>query len=322
MEVNRKAVAAACLALAGGTALGACSASTGNAAPNTTIGPAAKNALGTYSAAGDGSFAQPHTISQPSPNGQLGSNVTVTQPLIVRTGYVTIEDNKTIISKVFDEVSADANKLKGFVSSSSTSSAGDAGGATLVVRVPSDQFGMLVFEVGNLGKVQSQSETGQDVTGESIDMQARLANLESEEAALRALVEKATTVSAILDVQNQLFNVEGEIEQLTAQENSLVNQATYATLTVTIEPAPARHVLPARPNAVNRAFKTALHNTAVAARSVVYALGWAFPGLVLLVIGLFAVRFARRSRRLQPAVAAAAGSSSPGGTGSPGDAAD
>ena len=285
------AIAFTSLVLVGGSALAGCAGASNSAthsmAPETTIAARAQSTAGLPGSFGGGKGAA---------GGSIGQLVSPSQPLIIRTGTVTLGAAKSHIVNVFNDVSGAANTLGGFVASSSSNSASDTDGASLVVRVPSDRFGDLVTRVDGFGKDEAQSENGNDVTGESINLTARIDNLTSEEAALRALLKHTGTITSILDVQNQLFSVEGEIEQLTAQQGSLLNQVTYATLTVTIAPLAAAP--PAKPkpaNSVSRAAKLAVHNSAVAVRSIVLALGWAFPALVIGIVALIAWRLRRRT---------------------------
>jgi hypothetical protein len=195
--------------------------------------------------------------------------------------------------RTFNEVSAQVVGMGGFVSSSSTSGSTLA---SLVLRVPSDNFSRLVTEVSGDGHAVAEQLNGQDVTGESINLRARIINLTTEEASLRSLMTRAGSIPAILAVQDQLFSVEGEIEQLTAQESSLVNQASYATLALALQSAAVASHL-AKPGAFSRAVTLAGHNTVAVLRSVLLAAGWAFPAAVV-ALAAGAVLWTRRRRRI------------------------
>jgi len=78
------------------------------------------------------------------------------------------------------------------------------------------------------------------VTNQVIDLGARITNLRATEAALQAIMVKATKIPDVLDVQAKLTDVRGEIERLVAEKTHLEEQAAYGTLTVTF-------VLPATP---------------------------------------------------------------------------
>ncbi len=85
--------------------------------------------------------------------------------------------------------------------------------------------------------VVAEATREQDVTGQVVDLQARIENLEASERSYRELVARATDVDDILAVQTRLDQVRGEIEQLTAQLEQLEGQAALSTLTVTLVPS-------------------------------------------------------------------------------------
>jgi len=207
------------------------------------------------------------------------------------------------VVNVFDSATRDATLLGGYVASSTTTGAGDAAGASLTLRVPSTSFTTLVGEIDKLGKVESQQIGGHDVTGESIDINARIANLESEETALRTLIGQSGSIPNLLQVQDQLFGVEGEIEQLTAQENSLLDHASFATLSVDLTPKAAPVAAPHhKQGAIARVWHLAGHNTVLALRTLAIAAGWAFPIVIIAaVVGALWLWRRRRSRSAPPA---------------------
>jgi Ca-activated chloride channel family protein len=231
-------------------------------------------------------------VVTPSGASEVGVTVSPAAPLIVRTGSLTLRLRPGSAMRVFDEVSGQVNAFGGFVSSSATTGATTA---SLVLRVPSDEFSKLVDEISGDGHILSEQLNGQDVTGETVNLRAQITNLTAEEQSLRTLMSRAGSIPSILEVQNQLFNVEGEIEQLTAQDSSLVNQATFATLNVALT-APLV-VAPTGQGAIGRAVTVARRNTVLMVRGVVVALGWAFPGaaLALLAGGVLWVRRRRRT---------------------------
>ena len=80
------------------------------------------------------------------------------------------------------------------------------------------------------------------MTGEVVDLEARIRNLETTERALQAIMDRATAIKDVLEVQAELTTVRGEIEQLVTRSADLREQAAMSTLTVTIsaKPAPGR----------------------------------------------------------------------------------
>ena len=48
---------------------------------------------------------------------------------------------------------------------------------TLVVRVPESAYAEVVEQLGRLGKVEAREESGQDVSAQFVDLQARARHL-------------------------------------------------------------------------------------------------------------------------------------------------
>ncbi len=73
-----------------------------------------------------------------------------------------------------------------------------------------------------------------DVTGQYVDLQARITALQDSRQQYLTIMAKATTVGGILAVQEQLQNLQSQLEQLQGQLQLLNNETTYATLAVTV----------------------------------------------------------------------------------------
>jgi hypothetical protein len=86
------------------------------------------------------------------------------------------------------------------------------------IRVPADSVDKLkgtLSEIEALAvEVKSRQLTGQDVTAEYTDAQSRLRNLRASQERLLKIMENATDANAIVAVESQLREVEGEIEVL------------------------------------------------------------------------------------------------------------
>lgn len=88
----------------------------------------------------------------------------------------------------------------------------------------------------NKGKLLSQQETVQDVTGDYVDSQSRLANLRTEQARLQTLMSRASAISDVLTIEQRLTDVEGQIEQLEAHLNQIAGQTTFYTVQILLTP--------------------------------------------------------------------------------------
>lgn len=109
---------------------------------------------------------------------------------------------------------------------------------TVVARVPATQFGAVVDQIRGLGnRVRAEKITGQDVTEEYIDMEARIRTKKALEAQFLEIMKQAHRVSDALEVQSQLADVRTEIERLEGRRRFLENQSSLSTITVTLQPA-------------------------------------------------------------------------------------
>jgi len=122
----------------------------------------------------------------------------------------------------------------GYVAASERTSDGDNPVATITYRIPAERWESVIEQLRALGqKVAGERTSAVEVTGQLVDLEARIRNLRATEAALQAILSRAERIADILEVQRELTTVRGEIEQLDAQRASLEDQATYGTLAVT-----------------------------------------------------------------------------------------
>ena len=131
--------------------------------------------------------------------------------------------------------------------SSVSGSAGSGSSGTVVLRVPEPAFGSTVAQVQKVGHASSVTTSATDVTGQYVDLQARITALEQSRQQYLTIMSQATAIGDILAVQSQLDTVQSEIEQLQGQLDVLDNQTTYATLTVTLTEAGRRPPPPVHP---------------------------------------------------------------------------
>lgn len=160
--------------------------------------------------------------------------LTANGPMIIRSAQLSL------ITKEFDKARANLEAIlkrhHGYVGElkvNDTTGSGRTLNATL--RVPADQLDATLTEVKTLGRVEAESQSGQDVTSQYVDLQARLSNARNTEQRLTALRRNRTgKLSDVLEVEQELDRVRGEIEQMEAERKNMSNQVSYATLNATI----------------------------------------------------------------------------------------
>jgi hypothetical protein len=150
---------------------------------------------------------------------------------IVKTGSMSLEvsDLNTALAKAKANIVA----IGGNIAASQTYGTGDQVSASVTYRLPVESWDQALSDLHAMGKLLTEQTNVSDVTAQVVDIGARLTNLQATETALLGIMTRATAITDVLAVQNQLTTVRGEIEQLTAQRDYLKNQAAMSTLTVT-----------------------------------------------------------------------------------------
>ena len=159
---------------------------------------------------------------------------------VVRTGSISIEVPK--IDPALLQVRTAIVGLGGYVSDSDQSNDADKAMASVTYRIPVARWQDALDAITGIAtKVDSAKSNAVEVTGQVLDLGARIDNLRTTELALQSIMTKATKISDVLAVESQLSDVQGQIEQLSTQQAHLKDQASLATLTVlfALPPTPA-----------------------------------------------------------------------------------
>ncbi len=109
----------------------------------------------------------------------------------------------------------------------------------VVLRVPSESFATAVTEVKALAIEVLDKRIGtHDVTEQFTDLASQLRNLRATEDQYLALLDRAEKVEDVVQIQDRLSGVRGEIELLQGRLNLLENEVDLATITVILHTPP------------------------------------------------------------------------------------
>jgi hypothetical protein len=127
------------------------------------------------------------------------------------------------------------------------------------LRIPAPQLPATLAELKSLGRVEGETQNGEEVTQQHADLVARLKNSRETEQRLQAILTQRTgKISDVLGVEREIARVRGEIEQMEAEQKNLEHRVDFATVdlklseeykTMLDSPAPA--------------ISTLIHNAAV-----------------------------------------------------------
>jgi hypothetical protein len=176
--------------------------------------------------------------SAPLPAGQATDGSAVPGPMIVRTG--TMDLQVIDVDRSIADATAVVTGAGGYVAGSQRSLDGDRPFASLTFRIPATTWDATLAKLRALGtKVLGEQTSADEVTAQVVDLDARLKNLRATETQLLGVMQEAVKIPDILAVQAELTNVQGQIEQLQAQRDTLADQAAQGTLTTSFALAPA-----------------------------------------------------------------------------------
>ena len=157
-------------------------------------------------------------------------------PAVVRTGEVAVAVPKAKVAETLRAAARVATTHGGFVSESSTATAGEHPYGTVTIRVPVAAYDQAVEDVSRLGEVRHADTRTEDVTEQVADTAARLRSLTATREQLRTLLSRAKDVGEVLAVQQRLTEVQTDIERLQAERDALRDKTTYGTVLVSVGP--------------------------------------------------------------------------------------
>jgi hypothetical protein len=176
---------------------------------------------------------------------KVGATAEAVERKIIRNAEITMEVGSTTDTQ--HKVTSIAEANGGFVVTSEAKQRENVDPAQrtldikLVVRVPSTQFGVTFDEIKKLASNMPQENvSGQDVTEEFIDLEARIKTQKALELQFLEIMRQANKVADALEVQRQIADVRTDIEKLEGRKRFLENRASLSTITVNIQtPKPA-----------------------------------------------------------------------------------
>jgi Domain of unknown function (DUF4349)/Putative zinc-finger len=179
-------------------------------------------------------------------------------PMVARTAALSIvvKDFGPVEGAVKD-ILARHHGYIGELSSSAPKDAAKQLSATL--RIPSPQLDSALAELKQLGRVEQESQSGEEVSKQYTDLVVRLKNSQvTEQRLVEVLRTKTGKVRDILEVEREIARVRGEIEQMESDRQVLKTRVDYATLQLTVNEDFRASLQVAPPSTATR-----LHNAVV-----------------------------------------------------------
>lgn len=103
------------------------------------------------------------------------------------------------------------------------------------LKVPASELVATIAEMARLGRIVNESQSGEEVSQEHADLVARLKTARETEARFQAILQQRTgKVSDVLEVEQNIARVRGEIEAMEAEQKGLERRVEYSTIDVVL----------------------------------------------------------------------------------------
>jgi hypothetical protein len=160
-------------------------------------------------------------------------DLSVDQRSIIYTGSITIR---------VDDVNQAAAKASGVILGAGGFVGGDkrnvtdkASDATLILRVPAEKFQSVVDQIATtLGKEEQRSINTEDVTEQTVDLDARIATQQARVVSGRRLLAQAKSLSDLIMLEKEVATRESDLASLQAKKRKLADLTALSTITVVL----------------------------------------------------------------------------------------
>jgi Domain of unknown function (DUF4349) len=99
------------------------------------------------------------------------------------------------------------------------------------LRIPAPQLASALGELKALGRVEVETQNGEEVTQQHADLVARLKNSRETEQRLQDVLRTRTgKVKDVLELEQEIARVRGEIEQMEAEQQALEHRVNFAAI--------------------------------------------------------------------------------------------
>ena len=158
------------------------------------------------------------------------SESAIQPPMIARTVALTVLVKDFATSRA--AVDAIVTRFQGYPATlTANTPEGSARTLQASLRIPAPQLAAALAELKRLGRVQNESQSGEEVTQQHADLVARLKNSRETEARLQAILQQRTgKIEDVLQVEEEIARVRGEIEGMESEQQALEHRVAFASV--------------------------------------------------------------------------------------------
>ncbi|MFJ3223892.1 DUF4349 domain-containing protein [Streptomyces sp. NPDC086783] len=158
---------------------------------------------------------------------------------IIRTASLTVQVKD--VPDALADARTTAEDAGGFVGSETTRR--DERGherTRVVLRVPVERYEEVLDDLEGSGKLLARTGKAQDVTEQVVDVESRVKSQRASVARIRELMDKATKLADVVTLEGELSSRQADLESLLAQQASLKDRTSLATITLSLTQTPVK----------------------------------------------------------------------------------
>lgn len=178
------------------------------------------------------------SISPAFNRGEVDYNEVAPQPQVQNRKVITSSSLSLLVKDVratMDKIEEQVTLRKGYLVSTNITRPEEGANGYIVIRVPNTEVKPVLEYLRGLSvKVISENISGQDITDEYIDIQARLDILNRNKTTYMAFMDRATNIDEIMKVQQQIFNLQDQIDSLQGQIKYMDGASSTSLITANL----------------------------------------------------------------------------------------
>ena len=156
----------------------------------------------------------------------------VEQRSIIYRGSVSVRVEN--VNAAAGQATGIAKTSGGFVSGDNRSSGSGADTATMELRIPADKFSGVVDQLSKLGTEEQRQINTEDVTDQTVDLDARITVQQARVDSGRKLLAQAKSLNDLVMLEREVATRESDLASLQAKKRHLADLTALSTITVTL----------------------------------------------------------------------------------------
>jgi hypothetical protein len=160
-------------------------------------------------------------------------DLSVDQRSIIYTGSITIRVED--VNQAAAKATAIADGAGGFVGGDKRNITDGSSDATLELRVPAEKFSSVVDQLARtLGTEEQRGISTEDVTEQTVDLDARIAVQQARVDSGRKLLSQAKSLNDLVMLEKEVATREADLASLQAKKRRLADLTALSTITVVL----------------------------------------------------------------------------------------